>query len=942
MTTNQPGPLLAALQTLYGNSERSQKEQASKFLEDFQKSQEAWQLALSLLQEDASVEAKLFAAQTLRMKIALDSHQLPSTALEPLRDNLVQLIVRYATGPKPILTALCVAVATLALQLSQWTTMLQDMMQVLSKDLDSWQALLLFLSILPEELSEDRKLGLSQQQLQERVEQLLTGNAKTVLELLCVYTQMTQKEGRRPSPLLLTCLQTWLREIPVIDMIRSPLVELAFSALSDDDLFEAAVDFLCAVFAETSEVNDSTVVASIEILFPSLMSLRPRLAASKDDSDAFRGYARLFSEAGEAWVILCARQPQQFKTLVEAIAEAAAVDEDLEIVKFTFLFWYDLKQALLSERYAEAKAVYAPIYAGLVDILIAHLHYPLTNDDDLFNGDKEAEETFRSFRHEMGDVLKDCCNVVGGSICLGKAFTKVQQLLASPSAQWQQVEAPLFSMRAMAREISTDEEEVLPQIMETLLSLPEHPKIRYAATLVLGRYTEWTARHPEVLLPQLNYITSGFKRTDRDVTSAAALALKHFCQDCSTHLVPHIAQLHGFYEQVLPELDFDSKLETTEAIGHVVLAQPREALQQSLQPFLLPFKDRLAAAELQQVADDVELLTVFCCTVDPYVEAGDAHPCVAAFSELWPAISTLLDRNGSHPLIAERTCRFMKEFVSHYRRHALPLLPVMAEKLAAGFATHQQGCYLWASGACIREFADAEYNAPETVDAVWSFVEGQSVGMFKLLSTTTPESIPDVVEDFFRLSMDALLGNPDRFLQSAYLSTFMQASLACLSMEHRDALTAVLRFLRDLSVWLLPEPPTSGQSISDPARQALQQLMMTQGQALATAVFVGQIYTFPRDCITDASGVLLTLLEWQPEATFLWIEAALSTLPAGSVSADEQTGLLGKAQTALQEPGDAQARVRKVRSILQDFTTLYRRRMVNSRQTIRHEWQFRF
>jgi transportin-3 len=876
------------------------------------------------------------------MKVALDFHQLPTMALEPLRDSFVQLIVRYAAGPKPILTALCVALATLALQLMQWTTMLQDMMQVLSTDHDSWQALLLFLSILPEELHVDKKVGLSQDQLQERIETLLTGNASSVLDLLCGYAAATQKEGRKPSPLLLACLRTWLREIPVTDLIRSPLVELAFSALDEESLFDEAVDFLCAVFAETSEVNDPTMVQSIQQLFPSLLALRPRLAGSKDDPDAFRGYARLFSEAGEAWVILCAREPQQFLPLVEAIAEAAAVDEDLEIVKFTFIFWYNLKQALLSERYAQAKATYAPIYAGLVDILISHLHYPSGDDADLFSGDKEAEETFRSFRHEMGDVLKDCCNVVGGSICLGKAFSKVKQLLATSSAQWQQVEAPLFSMRAMAREISTDEEEVLPQIMETLLSLPEHPKIRYAATLVLGRYTEWTARHPDVLLPQLNYITAGFKRADHDVTSAAALALKHFCADCGTLLVPHIAQLHGFYEQVLPELDFDSKIETTEGLAHVISAQPREALQQSLQPFLLPFRERLAGTDLVQVADDVELLTVFCCTVDPYIEPSEAHPCVAAFSEIWPALAQLLDRNGSHSHIAERCCRFIKEFVSHYRRHTLALLPAIAEKLAAEFATYKQGCYLWASGACVREFSDPQHNSGETVDAVWAFVEGQSVGMFKLLSTTAPASIPDVVEDFFRLSMDALLGNPERFLQSSYLATFLQAAIACLSIDHRDALTAVLRFLRDLLLWLLPEPPTSGQHVSAAAQQALQRLLMEHGASLATTTFVGQVYTFPRDCITDASGVLLTLLEWQPQATFAWIEAAFMSLPAGSVSATEQMGFLSKAQLALQEEGDVLARVRKVRSLLQDFTTMYRRRMVNSRQAVTFDKQFRF
>ena len=87
-------------------------------------------------------------------------------------------------------------------------------------------------------------------------------------------------------------------------------------------------------------------------------------------------------------------------------------------------------------------------------------------------------------------------------------------------------------MRMMIREIDIEEEKVVPEVMRLLVNLPEHDKIRYAATLVLGRYTEWTAKHPEYLEFQLSYISSGFDTQNKDVISAAAQALKHFCQDC--------------------------------------------------------------------------------------------------------------------------------------------------------------------------------------------------------------------------------------------------------------------------------------------------------------------------------------------------------------------------------------------------------------------------
>src|SRR5690606_21312820 len=136
-------------------------------------------------------------------------------------------------------------------------------------------------------------------------------------------------------------------------------------------------------------------------------------------------------------------------------------------------------------------------------------------------GDREMEENFREFRHQIGDVLKDCCEVLGPEECLGKAFQQVQAWVTrysasgahTPSVQitdWQDLEAALFAMRAMGRMVPPDEEKVVPPIMSLLIQLREHEKVRCAATLVRGRFTRWSARHPECREAELNYMTSGF------------------------------------------------------------------------------------------------------------------------------------------------------------------------------------------------------------------------------------------------------------------------------------------------------------------------------------------------------------------------------------------------------------------------------------------------
>ena len=338
-----------------------------------------------------------------------------------------------------------------------------------------------------------------------------------------------------PRPLFFECLSSWLTEIPINRVTSTQLAHLSFESLLRDELYDAAVDFIVAMFRETRDVYEN--VESIEILYKELYNVSPKLEELGIDPDTFRGIIRMYTEAGEAWVVLIANNPDKYCFLVQCIARCTAYNEDLEVTKITFNFWYELTQLITVDKHVRAKEMFRPIYAELVDTMIGHLHYPEGNDrSDIFKGDRVTEDKFRDFRHAMGDVLKDCCRVVGGSACLDKAYVAVRQQLQrealGETVRWQDIEAPLFSMRMMAREVDTEEKVVVPEVMKLLLNLPEHDKIRYAATLVLGRYTEWTAKHPEYLEFQLNYISSGFDNKNRDVISAAAQALKHFCQDC--------------------------------------------------------------------------------------------------------------------------------------------------------------------------------------------------------------------------------------------------------------------------------------------------------------------------------------------------------------------------------------------------------------------------
>ena len=290
-------------------------------------------------------------------------------------------------------------------------------------------------------------------------------------------------------------------------------------------MFDSAVNLICDLIHETQELEEN--MSLITLLVPRVIELRPQLALYKEDADRIRGYTKIFSEAGETYRMLLLQAPDQFLPIVEAIAECTAYP-DLDIVPITFTFWYRLAQSI-GKRQA-VPPVLVEAYTALVEIIIRHLHFP--TDPSLMTA-QEADD-FRGFRHVMGDTLKDCCHVLGTNKCLTRAYEMITTAIAQggDNVPWQAIEAPLFSMRSMGAEMDPTDNQIIPKIMDLMPGLPAHPRVRYAALLVMSRYSEWTSQHPSYIPFQLQYISSGFEDTDPEVPAAAGLAMKYMCKDC--------------------------------------------------------------------------------------------------------------------------------------------------------------------------------------------------------------------------------------------------------------------------------------------------------------------------------------------------------------------------------------------------------------------------
>lgn len=187
-----------------------------------------------------------------------------------------------------------------------------------------------------------------------------------------------------------------------------------------------------------------------------------------------------------------------------------------------------------------------------------------------------------------------------------------------------------------------------------------------------------------------------------------------------------------------------------------------------------------------------------------------------------------------------------------------------------------------------------------------------------------------MIEDFFRLVTDGIMFHPEKLCTSELLPLIFQAGLTSLSLEKFEPLISVLHFYRDLLMY--GDANTSpNSSLSNPrtnappeVQKAVTHLAHAQGEALTQAVMRGLMYSFPRDCVPDASGVIMALVQLVPEKFGDWVVSTLALLPAESLPTENKQKFLDGLAGAINS-GDW----KKVRYTLQDFTTWYRRKNVS-------------
>ena len=527
--------LYKALSALYDNTEPAVKEQASRWLEQWQQSPEAWSMAHELLQQEGSgLEASYIAAQTLRTKVQRDFEELPPGAALSLRDSLVSLLLKYAKGQAPVRIQLCLALSALATHLpsDQWgeggvVAWLAQRLSTESPDI-SLPCMLELLTVLPQEAG-----GYQPALRPERRRQVQVEMESALPRALGVLSECLARVDDRGKEQALEAFASWLRldgrsRGASVALLQSPLTFAALEGLRSPTAFYAAVDAVIELIYCSSEAGRPRDDMSqlVQALVPQVMALRPHFhvcvaqaIAEREDhpsphpdienhEEDAKAIARLFAEVGEAYTELIASGSPEVMPPVEALLDVASHPDD-SICAMSFNFWHRLSRALtvgshpqplfsegpgVPKDEAERRlSVFKPVFQRIVGLIRGRVRFP--NDFDELHRDEKAD--FKRGRVAVGDTLMDAAAVLGGAETLRLLVEPLMELSAKVAAggafDWQAAEAALYCVRCIHREMPPPSYAILLQLFAALPTLPTPAPLQYTAALTIGAYADWLA-----------------------------------------------------------------------------------------------------------------------------------------------------------------------------------------------------------------------------------------------------------------------------------------------------------------------------------------------------------------------------------------------------------------------------------------------------------------
>uniref|UniRef100_A0A665V5W2 Importin-13 n=1 Tax=Echeneis naucrates TaxID=173247 RepID=A0A665V5W2_ECHNA len=930
----------SALYQLYFDPDMERKNVAQKWLTQAQGSAQAWQFCWALLSPDKIPEVQFFGASTLHTKISHHWSDLPTDQHESLRMQLLSHILYFSSGPKMVLTRLCVALASMALNLipQAWSQPVADMVRAFQPQRPDSEggsaaeasqdphahclALLELLTVLPEEFQSGRLAQVRRTQLREA----LAGEWKVVCPMLRQLLQ-SQDSSNQVKDKVLRCLSSWVRlDVPLGE--SHELVQDCFTELSNPELFDTAVE---TIVNAISQPDCQRYVDALVKLMPLVLGLHDQLrkAAQGGDMETSHGICRIAVAMGETHSRILLEQVdhwQEYLALVNMILYCTGIPGHYPVSEttssLTLTFWYTLQDDILSfdeEKQAVYLQVYRPVYFQLVDVLLHKSHYP--SQEEYTSWSSDDKEQFRIYRVDISDTLMYVYEMLGAEL-LSNLYDRLGRHLMDPqqSAIWQDTEALLFGFQSIAETIDVNYSDVIPGLIG-LIPRINISNIMLADTVMytIGSLAEWLADHPVMLGGILPMVLQGLAKAELSVSSVSTL--KRICRECRHDLGPYAQDI-----LTVSQVHISQCMWLMQALGFLLSALPVDEILGRLHSLITPHIQRLDTlahrepdpTNKQSIIHILGMLSSLFTTLDinrqadgsegaasPRLTASQStqNPVVVVLQQVFTLIQTILGKWLDDSDVVEAVCGVFDKSVRTLLHDFGPMVAQLSEMLGQIYSTFPQASALDLARQMVHIFAGEEHHF-SNIKSLTEMLTSATLTIFQ----QGPRDHPDIAESFMHLHAQLFLLFYCLDMISTFDNNFILFCPGILSLKFPETPT-----VKAASLFFTELLPRSKDVPS------LGEVLQNDGKLLTETILQAVGGGSPRSLAEHFSEVLLSLNRHCPALLSQWLKETLQTpgFPSAQVSSEQKHTF---SQQLLRE----QSNKRRVKEIVKEFSLLCR------------------
>ncbi|XP_038151037.1 importin-13-like [Cyprinodon tularosa] len=936
-----------ALYQLYLDPDMEHKNVAQKWLTRAQASAQAWQFCWALLAPDKIPEVQFFGASTLHIKISRHWGDLPEEQHEDLRIQLLSHILHFSSGPKMVLTRLCVALASMALNLipQAWSKPVADLVRAFQPQKPNSEespgakpspdphahclALLELLTVLPEEFQSGRLAQARRAQLREA----LAGEWAVVCGMLRQLLQ-SQDSSVQVKEKVLRCFSSWVGlDVPLGE--SQELVQDCFTVLSDPGLFDTAVE---TIVTAISQPDCQRFIDALLSLMPLVLGLYDQLktAAQHGDMETTHGICRIAVALGETHSRVMLEQLdhwQEYLALVNMILFCTGIPGHYPVNEttssLTLTFWYTLQDDILSfeeEKQAVYLQVYKPVYFQLVDVLLLKSHYPSQEEYDSWSSDDK--EQFRIYRVDISDTLMYVYEMLGAEL-LSNLYDRLGRLLMDPqqSAVWQDTEALLFGFQSIAETIDVNYSDVIPGLIG-LIPRINISNVMLADTVMytIGSLAEWLADHPVMLGGILPMVLRGLVKAELSVSSISTL--KRICRECRQDLAPYAQDVLAVAQDALfKEIHESSQcMWLMQALGFLLSSLPAEDILGRLHSLITPHIQQLdsltqqepSPANKQSIVYILGMLSSLFTTLDVnrqwdgLEEEGAStslsssksvqNPVVVVLQQLFPLIQTIVSKWIHDSEVVEAVCGIFDKSIRTLLHDFGPMVPQLSETLGQIYNAYPQAPALDLTRQMVHIFAGDEQHLSD-IRRLVEVLTSTTLSIFQ----QGPREHPDIAESFMNLHAQILKRSPDLHQTAQFdVKTLFYSGILSIKFPETPTVKAACLFFTEFLSRCKDMPP-------------LVDVLQGDGKILTETVLQAVGGGSSRSLTEHFSEVLLGLNRQCPALLSQWLRETLQTpgFPSPHVTM-EQKDLFS--QQILRE----QTNKRRIKETVKEFSLLCR------------------